>query len=75
LVEVARLALALGGSISSCTGVGLKNKDEMALEFSDVALKMMWKIKSEFDPDNIMNPGKKLPTRKSDHRANGAAQD
>jgi FAD/FMN-containing dehydrogenase len=47
----------------------------MALEFSDVALKMMWKIKSEFDPDNIMNPGKKLPTRKSDHRANGAAQD
>lgn len=75
LVEIARLAVALGGSISSCTGVGLKNKDELVLEFSDVALKMMWKIKSEFDPDNIMNPGKKLPTRKSGHRANGAAQD
>jgi glycolate oxidase len=74
LVEVARLAVALGGSISSCTGVGLKNKDELVLEFSDVALKMMWKIKSEFDPDNIMNPGKKLPTRKSGRPANGAAQ-
>ena len=74
-VEVARLAVALGGSISSCTGAGLKNKDELVLEFSDVALKMMWKIKSEFDPDNIMNPGKKLPTRRSVRPANGVAQD
>jgi glycolate oxidase len=74
LVEIARLAVALGGSVSSCTGVGLKNKDELVLEFSDVALKMMWKIKSEFDPDNIMNPGKKLPTRKSGRPANGTAQ-
>jgi len=73
LVEVDKLAIALGGSISSCTGVGLKNKDEMVLEFSDAALETMWKIKSEFDPDNIMNPGKKLPTRKSSHPAYGAA--
>jgi len=63
LVDVARLAIALGGSISSCTGVGLKNRDEMAFEFSEVALETMWKIKRAFDPDNIMNPGKKLPTR------------
>jgi FAD/FMN-containing dehydrogenase len=54
--------------------VGLKNKDELVLEFSDVALETMWKIKSELDPDNIMNPGKKLPTRKSGHPANGVAQ-
>ena len=74
LVEVAMLAVALGGSISSCTGVGLKNKDELVLEFSDVALETMWKIKSELDPDNIMNPGKKLPTRKSGRPANGVAQ-
>ena len=64
LVEVAKLAVALGGSISSCTGVGLKNKDDLVLEFSDVALETMWTIKSVFDPNNIMNPGKKLPTRK-----------
>lgn len=61
LVEVARLAVALGGSISSCTGVGVKNREEMALEFSDVALETMWRIKRAFDPYNIMNPGKKLP--------------
>jgi glycolate oxidase len=63
LAEVAGLAVALGGSISSCTGVGLKNREELALEFSDVAMETMWKIKSELDPDNIMNPGKKLPKR------------
>jgi len=74
LTEVARLAVALGGSISSCTGVGLKNRDELVLEFSDVALEMMWKIKSELDPNNIMNPGKKLPTRKSGRPMNVAAQ-
>jgi len=62
LSEVAQLATALGGSISSCTGVGLKNRDHLIYEFSDVALKTMWKIKNTFDPDNIMNPGKKLPT-------------
>ena len=61
LSEVAQLATALGGSISSCTGVGLKNRDDLIYEFSDVALKTMWKIKKTLDPDNIMNPGKKLP--------------
>ena len=71
LAEVAGLAVALGGSISSCTGVGLKNKDDLALEFSDVAMETMWKIKSEMDPYNIMNPGKKLPKRKGGHAANG----
>jgi glycolate oxidase len=67
LADVAGLAVALGGSISSCTGVGLKNKDEMVLEFSDATLETMWKIKNELDPDNIMNPGKKLPTRDCAH--------
>jgi glycolate oxidase len=61
LSEIAQLATALGGSISSCTGVGLKNRDDLIYEFSDVALKTMWKIKKTLDPDNIMNPGKKLP--------------
>lgn len=63
LSEVAQLATALGGSISSCTGVGLKHRDHLIYEFSDVALKTMWKIKKTLDPDNITNPGKKLPTR------------
>lgn len=61
--EVAQLATALGGSISSCTGVGLKHRDDLGFEFSEVALDTMWAIKRELDPQNIMNPGKKLPPR------------
>jgi glycolate oxidase len=62
--EVAQLATSLGGSVSSCTGVGLKHRDHLVYEFSDVALNTMWKIKNTLDPDEIMNPGKKLPTSK-----------
>ena len=65
LSDVARLATGLGGSISGCTGVGLKNRDDLVLEFSNDALEMMRTIKKVFDPDNIMNPGKKLPSREA----------
>jgi FAD/FMN-containing dehydrogenase len=33
----------------------------MGLEYSEVALETMRKIKQQLDPDNIMNPGKKIP--------------
>jgi len=58
--EVAQLALELGGSISSCHGVGLEHKENIKLEYSAVALEVMYGIKRMLDPDNIMNPGKKI---------------
>jgi len=61
--EILELAVELGGSVAGCTGIGLKHRDAMALEYSDVALETMWALKKAFDPDNIMNPGKKLPER------------
>ncbi len=64
LREIARLATSMGGSVQSCHGVGIEHRDNMDLEFSEVALETMWKIKRVLDPDNIMNPGKKLPERK-----------
>ncbi|HDP97357.1 MAG TPA: FAD-binding oxidoreductase [Euryarchaeota archaeon] len=59
--EAARTAVELGGSICACTGVGISHRDNLDLEFSDVALDVMRRIKRVLDPDNIMNPGKKLP--------------
>jgi FAD/FMN-containing dehydrogenase len=61
LKEIVELITSMGGSMHACMGVGLKFKDLMGLEYSDVALEMMRKIKSQLDPDNIMNPGKKIP--------------
>lgn len=64
LREVAELATSLGGSISSCHGVGIEHKDNMGLEYDKVAISTMRAVKSVFDPDNMMNPGKKLPDLK-----------
>ncbi len=63
LREIAELATGMGGSISSCIGVGVKHREKLRLEYSDVALEMMLRLKEELDPDGIMNPGKKLPSR------------
>jgi len=61
LREIAKLATGLGGSVQSCHGVGIEHRDNMDLEYSPVALQTMRRIKRVLDPDNIMNPGKKLP--------------
>lgn len=64
LREIAQLATSLGGSISSCHGVGIEHRDNIELEYSETALDAMRLIKKAFDPDNIMNPGKKIPDKK-----------
>lgn len=63
LREIAALATGLGGSVQSCHGVGIEHRDNMALEYSEVALETMRGIKQLLDPDNIMNPGKKVPEK------------
>jgi glycolate oxidase len=65
LREIAELATRLGGSISACHGVGIEHRDNLDLEYSEVALDVMRGIKKTFDPDNLMNPGKKLPCKKN----------
>jgi FAD/FMN-containing dehydrogenase len=64
LRDIAKLTTSLGGSISSCHGVGIEHKNNLDLEYSEVALDTMRAIKKALDPDNIMNPGKKLPDKK-----------
>jgi len=63
--EIAELVTSLGGSISACHGVGLEHRDCLDFEYSEVALETMRAIKKALDPDNIMNPGKKLPPEAS----------
>ncbi len=49
-----------GGSISAEHGIGALKKQELTRYKSPVELQLMRAIKSAFDPDNIMNPGKIL---------------
>lgn len=64
LRDVTRLATSLGGSISSCHGVGIEHRDNLDLEYSEAALDVMRALKKAMDPDNIMNPGKMIPDKK-----------
>ncbi len=53
------------GSISAEHGVGLLKRDFLHFSRSAEELELMRGIKSVFDPDGIMNPGKLLPRRSS----------
>ncbi|KAB2657435.1 FAD-binding oxidoreductase [Brucella tritici] len=48
------------GSISAEHGIGQLKREELAFFKQDVALDLMRRIKSAFDPAGIMNPGKVL---------------
>lgn len=48
----------LGGTISGEHGIGLVQKQYMDIAFPEVTLNLMRSIKSVFDPNGILNPGK-----------------
>ncbi len=51
----------LGGSFSAEHGIGLSKLPSMRRRKDQVALDMMRAVKSAFDPNGILNPGKTLP--------------
>lgn len=61
LDEVFTLALKLKGTLSGEHGVGLVKRDYIDREIDESALRLMRAIKSQFDPNNILNPNKLLP--------------
>lgn len=61
LNEVFALVLKLGGTLSGEHGIGLVKKEFVGLEIEPGTLAMMRKIKAQFDPKGILNPGKFFP--------------
>lgn len=59
--ELNEMALRLDGTVSGEHGIGRGKMKYMASEHGD-ALSLMSDIKRSFDPQNIMNPGKMIPT-------------
>jgi glycolate oxidase len=60
--EILEFCVAAGGSITGEHGVGMEKIDLMPKLFSPETLEMMRRLKSIFDPQNRLNPGKMLPT-------------
>lgn len=55
------LVLELEGTLSGEHGVGLEKRDFVAREIPAATLALMHAIKRQFDPNDILNPGKGLP--------------
>lgn len=61
LDDVFDLVLSLDGTLSGEHGVGLEKRDFVDREIEPVTLALMKRIKNEFDPNGILNPGKMFP--------------
>ena len=61
LKEVFQLVLSLDGTLSGEHGVGVEKRRFMTLEFNQIQLDIMQRIKRQFDPKDLLNPGKLLP--------------
>jgi len=61
LDEIFRLTLELKGTLSGEHGVGRVKRGDVAREIDPVALRLMYAIKGQFDPHNILNPSTTLP--------------
>ena len=59
--EIFQLCVKLGGTISGEHGIGWVQKDYMDIAFTEKSCSLQKQIKSVFDPNGILNPGKILP--------------
>jgi len=56
--EIYRLAVSLGGMVTGEHGIGLTRKSFLSLGIDGAQIEMMRRIKEDFDPNGILNPGK-----------------
>lgn len=59
--ELVETVLRLKGSLSGEHGIGSEKRAFLGLEFDAPTLAFMRELKRLFDPNGILNPGKKLP--------------
>ncbi|MEA2114084.1 MAG: FAD-linked oxidase C-terminal domain-containing protein [Thermodesulfobacteriota bacterium] len=55
--------LSLNGTLSGEHGIGTTKSEFLPMEIDRIALSIMKRLKTLFDPNNILNPGKIFPDR------------
>ena len=61
LDEIFDLVIKLNGTLSGEHGIGREKRAFVTKEIDDITLDLMKRIKTVFDPNNILNPGKLFP--------------
>ncbi|MFC5437314.1 FAD-binding oxidoreductase [Rhodanobacter umsongensis] len=61
LADVFALVISLEGTLSGEHGIGMIKREFMPLALEASTLGLMRSVKTAFDPDGILNPGKLLP--------------
>jgi glycolate oxidase len=60
--RILELCVAVGGSITGEHGVGREKINQMCAQFNSDELTFFHTLKSAFDPQRLLNPGKNIPT-------------
>lgn len=71
--EILEMCAKLGGTLSGEHGIGIEKIAEMSFVYSEADLKAMEWIRTAFNPQGLLNPGKVLPTPKSCGESGGRA--
>jgi glycolate oxidase len=60
--RILELCVAVGGTVTGEHGVGVEKLDQMCVQFSHTELEQFFRVKACFDPAEMLNPGKAIPT-------------
>ena len=60
--EILETSVAMGGTVTGEHGVGIEKLNSMCVQFSPGELDQMLGVKRAFDPAQLLNPGKVIPT-------------
>ena len=60
--EILELCVKVGGTVTGEHGVGVEKLDTMCQQFDAATLQAFYGVRRAFDPAQILNPGKAIPT-------------
>jgi glycolate oxidase len=60
--DILETSVAMGGTVTGEHGVGVEKLNSMCVQFSPEELGQMFALRRAFDPKELLNPGKAIPT-------------
>jgi glycolate oxidase len=60
--DILETSVALGGTVTGEHGVGVEKLNSMCVQFSPAERAQFLSVKHAFDPHDLLNPGKVIPT-------------